>query len=91
MAVRFLTHCATVGTSQLSFFLFFALLFRAAPEAYGGSQARGPVGAIAAGLHHSHSHARSEPHLPPTLQLTAMPDLYPTEQDQESNLRPHGS
>ena len=43
----------------LETFLFF-WLFRAVPEAYGGSQARGPMGAIAASLHHSHSHARSE-------------------------------
>ena len=28
---------------------------RAALEAYGGSQARGPIGDVAAGLHHSHS------------------------------------
>ena len=34
----------------LSFFLF---LFRAAPLAYGDSQARGPIGATAANLHHS--------------------------------------
>ena len=39
------------------------LCFRATRVAYGSSQARGPVGAVAAGLHHSHSHnnARSEP------------------------------
>ena len=42
--------------------------------AYGGSQARGIVGAVAAGLCHSHSNARSEPHLRPTSQLTATPD-----------------
>ena len=30
-------------------------LFRAAPTAYRGSQARGPIRAIAAGLHHSYS------------------------------------
>ena len=47
------------------------LFFRAAPEAYGGSQARGPVGATTAGLYHSHSSARSELHLWPILQLTA--------------------
>ena len=35
-------------------------LFRAAPVAHGGSQARGGIGAVAAGLHHSHSNARSE-------------------------------
>ena len=42
--------------------------------AHGGSQARGPIGAIAAGLRHSHSSARSEPHLPPTPQPTTMLD-----------------
>jgi len=42
--------------------------------AYGGSQARGLIRAIAAGLHHSHSNARSEPCLPPTPQITAMLD-----------------
>ena len=36
-------------------------LFRAAPEAHGGSQARGQIRAVAAGLYHSHSNARSEP------------------------------
>ena len=50
------------------------LLFRAALAAYGGPQARGPIGAIAAGLHHSHSNIRSEPRLRPTSQLTAMLD-----------------
>ena len=54
-------------------YLFLCLcLFRATPTAYGGSQARGPIGAVAAGLHHSQSNARSEPCLPPTPQLTAM-------------------
>ena len=37
------------------------ILFRAAPGACGGSQARDGIGAVAAGLHHSHSNARSEP------------------------------
>ena len=48
--------------------LFFFWLFRAAPVAYGGSQARGPVRATAVGLHHSHSHSHvgSELHLRPT-------------------------
>ena len=40
--------------------------------AHGGSQAGGPIGAVAAGLRHSHSNARSEPSLGPTPQLTAM-------------------
>ena len=47
----------------LPFFLFFLCLFRATPMAHGSSQARGPIGATAAGLHHSHSNARSKPRL----------------------------
>ena len=38
--------------------------------AYGGSQARGLIGAVAAILCQSHSHL----HLPPTPQLTALLD-----------------
>ena len=40
------------------FFLSFCF-FRAAPTAYGGSQARAPIGAVAASLHHSHSNVGS--------------------------------
>ena len=57
-----------------NFFSVFCLFFRAAPEAYGGSQARGPIGAVAASLHHSHSNVGSKPCLRPTPQLMAMPD-----------------
>ena len=56
------------------FFFFFLLFLWAAPAAYGGSQARGPIGAVATGLRQSHSNAGSEPCLQPTPQLTAMPD-----------------
>ncbi len=35
--------------------------FRATLSAYGRSQARDRIGATAAGLHHSHSHAGSKP------------------------------
>ena len=42
--------------------------------AHGGSQAKGPIGAVAASLHHSHSNEGSEPCLQLTPQLTAMPD-----------------
>ena len=42
--------------------------------AHGGSQARGLIGAVAAGLHHSHSNVGSEPGLRLTPQLMAMPD-----------------
>ena len=53
---------------------FFSLLFRATLMACGNSQARGPIGARAAGLSHSQSNAGSGPRLQPTPQLTAMPD-----------------
>ena len=41
--------------------------------AYGGSHDRGPIRAVATGLHHSHSHSNtgSEPRLGPTPQLRA--------------------
>ena len=42
---------------------------RAAPAAYEGSQARGLIGAVGAGLPHSHSNAGSK--LPPIPQLMA--------------------
>ena len=54
--------------------------------AYGSSQARGQIQAIAAGLHHSHSNDGSELRLQPTPQLMAS-----TEQGQGSNLQPHDS
>ena len=37
--------------------------------AYGSSQAKGRIGAAAAGLYHSHSNAESELYLKPTPQL----------------------
>ena len=62
-----------------SFFLSFSFLClfvfsRAALAAYGGSQARGLIGAVAAGLTQSHSNVGSEPRLRRTPQLTATPD-----------------
>ena len=60
-------------------FLFFVFcLFgfsRAAPAAYGGSQARGLLRAVATSLRHCLSNVGSEPHLQPTPQLTATLDL----------------
>ena len=41
----------------------FFCLFRAAPAAYGVSQARGRIGAVATCLRHSHSNTRSQPRL----------------------------
>ena len=54
-----------------NFFSQFFCLFRATPVANASSQAKDPIGAVAAGLHHSHSNTRSEPHLQPTPQLNA--------------------
>ena len=56
------------------FVCLFVFLFRATPEAYGSSQARGGIGAAAAGLWHSHSNSVSEPRLRPIQQLMATPD-----------------
>ena len=58
---------------QRQFCGFFGL-FMAAPTAYGSSQAKSWIGAVAAGLYHSHRNIGSTPHLQPTLQLTATPD-----------------
>ena len=58
---------------SLSLSLFF-LLFTAAPMAYGGSQARGRIGAVATSLCHSHSNTGSKLHLLPTPQLTVTLD-----------------
>ena len=63
-------------------------LFRAAPRAYGNSQARGQISATAASLHHSHSNKESELHFSLTPQLTVDPQS--TEQGQGSNSHPHG-
>ena len=63
--------------SKIYLFFFFFGLFafsRAAPMAHGGSQDRGLIGAVDAGLCHSHSNAGSEQCLQPTPQLTATLD-----------------
>ena len=70
---------------------FFFYFFRDAPMAYGGSQARSRIEAIAAGLHQSYSDTRSEPCLQLIPQLMATPNSKPTEQGQGSNLQTHGS
>ena len=64
------------------FFLLFVCfclfaISRAAPTAYGGSQARGRIGAVAAGRRQRHSNAGSEPPLQPTPQLTVRRILNP--------------
>ena len=51
------------GQGNRRFFVVVVVLFfRAAPKAYGGSQARGRIGVVAAGLPHSHNNARSLAH-----------------------------
>ena len=60
------------STERVFFFLVFS---RVAPAAYEGSQARGPIGAAAAGLHTA----------------TATRDPSPTEQGQGSNPQLYGS
>ena len=57
-----------------SFYFFLFCLFRAALMTYGGSQARGRIGGVAAGLCHSHTNARSELRLQPISQFAAMLD-----------------
>ena len=57
---------------NVSFFFF--VFSRATPMAYGASQARGLIGAIATGLCHRHSNTGSEPSLQPTPQLAATQD-----------------
>ena len=66
--------CSVLFLFSFFFFFFFFYLFRATPVAYGGSQGRGRIGAVAAGLHHSHINTGSEPHLGHTPWLLVVPD-----------------
>ena len=65
-----------LGGQGLIYPLGFFSFFGGGPKTvvYGDSQARGPIGATAAGLHHSHSNAGSELCLRPIPQLMATPD-----------------
>ena len=74
MSIEIQKFCQVEGTVAAAAFCLFAISW-AAPAAYGGSQARGPIAAVATGLCQSHSNAGSEPHLRPAPQLTATPDL----------------
>ena len=47
-----------IGKLEAYFFVF--CLFRTAPAAYGSSQARGLIRAVAASLVHSHNNSRSK-------------------------------
>ena len=68
-----------LNSGNLCFFVLFCFvfcLFRAVPIAYGGSQARGWIGAVTAGLCHSHSNLGSKLRLQPTPQLSATLDPF---------------
>ena len=73
-----LSHCIWILCLFVCFCFCLFAFSRAtpiyAPVAYGGSQTRGRIGAVAASLHQSHSNAGSEPRLQPTPQLTATLD-----------------
>ena len=59
----FLLKCYFLGDVFSDYATFFwggSLLFRVAPVAYGGSQARSLVGAAATRLYHSHNNAGSK-------------------------------
>ena len=70
------------GAVLFYYFIFLSFSFafsRAAPAAYGTSQARGIIGAVASSLRQSHSNSGPKPHLQPTPQLTVTLDPEPTE------------
>ena len=68
--------------------VIYLFIFRATPTAYGSSQPRGPIGAVAAWpISQTQQHA-TEPRVQPTPQLTATMDPWPIERGQGSNLRP---
>ena len=79
----------TQSTSQSRLALYVFFLFRTTPVAYESSQSRGQIKAVAAGLQHNHSDARSKLHLRPAPQLMAMPDTEPIEQGWVLSLHPH--
>ena len=68
-SIKFLFYFILFYFTLLLLYCLFAISW-----AYGGSQARGLIGAVAAGLRQSHSNVGSEPRLQPTPQLTATPD-----------------
>ena len=68
--LNFGTRCKEIQVSVI-FLLFLCVCFRAEPAAYGGSQARGQIGAVAAGQCHINTKFKC---LRPTPQLSATPD-----------------
>ena len=75
------TLVSTLGRKNFKVAFFFFLLLRATPIAYGSSQARGQIQAVAAGLELQlpayttvHSNMGAEPCLQPTPRLMATSD-----------------
>jgi len=64
----------------------FSFLFRAAPTAYGSSQAMDPIRATAAGLPRSHSNTGSESHLQPIPELMATTNPQSTKARDQTHL-----
>ena len=71
-SIRTPGDCMTIFSFFFFFFFFFAIwrFFLT----YGGSQARGRIGAVAVRLHQSHSNVGFQPRLQPTPQLMSTPD-----------------
>ena len=78
--------CSSINKKELPILFLIFFLFKAAPAAYGCSQAGVQSRAIAASRHHSHSNWGSDPCLRPIPQLIAMPD---PERGQGWNPHPH--
>ena len=89
LSIQFLVRALFLACRNHKFWgVVFFCLFRATLAAYGGSQARGLIGAVATGPHHSHSNVGSEPRLQPTPQLTAtlIPNPLSEARDRTRNL-----
>ena len=72
---KFFPKCFIISAKSLTLkYIYIFSLFRAALTAYGSSQASGWIRAVAAGLHHSYSNARSQSHLWPIPELKATLD-----------------
>ena len=72
---NFSSWCCIVFSIQIFFFFFFFFFLSFLGPHPQHNQARGPIGAVAAGLRQSHGNAVGcQPHLRPTPWLTAIPD-----------------
>ena len=90
-------HCVLLVNQKLdlggvyvpaNFFFFWS--FQGTPEAYGGAQARGPNGTVAALLHHSSQHHRIQSTSETYTTAHGNAGSLTTEQRQGLDLSPHG-